>query len=71
MRQGLQELVRAIEAGESVLIHCSAGMHRTGMMAFAVLRWLGTAQAEALNLIHTMRPQTREGMREEHLVWGN
>ncbi len=71
MRQGLQELVRAVEAGESVLIHCSAGMHRTGMMAFALLRWLGTPESEALELINTMRPETRAGMREEHLIWGN
>ncbi len=71
MRQGLQELVRAVEASESILIHCSAGMHRTGMMAFALLRWFGLPQAQALELITTMRPETREGMREEHLLWGN
>lgn len=70
-RRGLQELVAAVEAGESVLIHCSAGIHRTGMLTFALLRWLGHSQDEALNRIGAMRLQTREGLREEYLAWGN
>jgi protein tyrosine phosphatase (PTP) superfamily phosphohydrolase (DUF442 family) len=71
MRLGLQELVTAIEAGESVLVHCSAGIHRTGMLTFALLRWLGLPEAEALAVLATMRPATRAGIRAEHLVWGN
>ncbi len=63
LRQGLQEWVRAVEAGESVLNHRSADMHPTGMMAFALLRWLGVPRVEAVELIHTMRP--------EYLIWGN
>jgi protein tyrosine phosphatase (PTP) superfamily phosphohydrolase (DUF442 family) len=67
MRLGLQELVTAIEAGESVLVHCSAGIHRTGMLTFALLRWLGLSEPEALAVLATMRPATREGIRAEHL----
>jgi protein-tyrosine phosphatase len=71
LRRGLQELVSGLVAGETVLVHCSAGIHRTGMLVFAALRWLGYAQAAALDLIATMRPETREGMRDEHVAWGN
>lgn len=71
MRLGLAELVAAVESGESVLVHCSAGIHRTGMLVFALLRWLGESEPEALALLATMRPTTREGLRTEHLAWGN
>ncbi len=71
MRRGLQGLTASLEAGESVLIHCSAGIHRTGMLAFALLRSVGLQEAEALEKIAEMRPQTREGMHKEHLAWGN
>ncbi|MEZ6140912.1 MAG: tyrosine-protein phosphatase [Zavarzinella sp.] len=71
LRRGLAVLVAAMEVGESVLVHCSAGIHRTGMLAFALLRWLGITESEALDIIATMRPVTREGVRAEHLAWGN
>jgi protein-tyrosine phosphatase len=71
MRRGLEELVTGLQAGESVLVHCSAGIHRTGMLVFAALRWLGLAEAEALDLIAALRAETRAGLRDEHLEWGN
>jgi protein-tyrosine phosphatase len=71
MRRGLQELVESIEAGESVLIHCSAGIHRTGMLTFALLRWLNIPEIEALDMIEAMRSVTRADIRAEHLAWGN
>lgn len=71
MRQGLQELIACLQAGESVLIHCSAGIHRTGMFAFALLRSLGLPEPEALEKIAMMRPHTRNGMRPGDTAWGN
>jgi protein-tyrosine phosphatase len=60
-----------LEAGEVILVHCSAGIHRTGMLAFALLRWCGADEAEAIEAIGAMRPETLTGMREDHLAWGN
>lgn len=71
LRRGLLDVVSALDGGESVLIHCSAGIHRTGMLAFAVLRWSGATEEEALETLSALRTATREGVREEHLRWGN
>jgi protein-tyrosine phosphatase len=60
-----------LEAGESILLHCSAGIHRTGMVAFALLRWRGASPEEALGLIEALCPETRTGLREVRLAWGN
>ncbi len=71
LRQGLADLIVNLNAHESVLIHCSAGIHRTGLFAFALLRSLGLSEAEALAQIAVMRPQTRNGMRPDDTRWGN
>jgi protein tyrosine phosphatase (PTP) superfamily phosphohydrolase (DUF442 family) len=71
MRQGLHDMVACLKAGESVLIHCSAGIHRTGMFTFALLRSLGLSEPEALEKIALMRPHTRNGMRPGDTDWGN
>jgi len=71
LRRGLPELSGYLDAGSSLLLHCSAGIHRTGMVAYALLRWRGIASNEALDLIAKMRQLTREGLREHHLAWGD
>jgi protein tyrosine phosphatase (PTP) superfamily phosphohydrolase (DUF442 family) len=71
LRHGLAELVAAVAAGESVLVHCSAGIHRTGRLALALLRWVGVSESAALDLLAAMRPVTRAGVGPEHLAWGN
>jgi protein-tyrosine phosphatase len=71
MRIEVQNLAKNIEMGESVLVHCSAGIHRTGMFVFGLCRWLGYSEVEALKLISDMRTVTREGLQSEHLAWGN
>jgi protein tyrosine phosphatase (PTP) superfamily phosphohydrolase (DUF442 family) len=58
MRRGLHELVGAVEPGESLLVQCSAGIHRTGMLVFALLSWLGLSEGAALEQIGTMLHNT-------------
>lgn len=45
---GVRELARALRAGESALLHCAAGIGRTGTVAACVLKALGLPTAEAL-----------------------
>lgn len=69
--EGIIGLSNCIDKGESLLIHCAAGMHRTGMVAYTLLRLRGFPEAEALRMIGEMRPHTLEGIHQKHIAWGN
>ena len=68
---GLAALLAALDAGESIALHCSAGIHRTGMIAYALLRARGDSPAQALADIERMRPVTRAGMTAERQAFGD
>ncbi|HUE97665.1 MAG TPA: hypothetical protein VMN99_00345 [Anaerolineales bacterium] len=65
---GLSQL---LDDGKSVLIHFSAGIHRTGTVAYGLLRWRGMNTEQALKLIGRMRRETAEGMLEKRMRWGD
>jgi hypothetical protein len=67
---GLVDVSRALDRGQSVLIHCAAGIHRTGMVAYALLRLRGASATEALDALHTCRIVTRKGLDDRRLAWG-
>jgi len=69
--EGLLQLVEWLDAGEAILIHCSAGIHRTGMLAYALLCWRGLSAEEALELIGALRDHTRAGLQARQIAWGN
>ena len=70
-REGVRAIVVRLEAGESVLLHCSAGIHRTGMFAYALLRCAGFGEGASLRRIAELRAHTRGGLRKAHLTWGD
>lgn len=45
---GVEQVVQALARDETVLIHCAAGMGRTGSMAACVLKRLGLTREQAL-----------------------
>ena len=65
----LEAINRRIDAGAWVVMHCAAGMHRTGMAAYALLRLRGLSPAEALGVIRLARPVTHEGVGPKRLAW--
>jgi protein-tyrosine phosphatase len=46
-----KEVARALQSGKSVLIHCGAGIGRSGAAAIAVLLALGEAATEARRMV--------------------
>lgn len=57
--------------GARIYLHCSAGIHRTGMMSYAFLRFLGFSGEAALEMLQKMRAITSEGVGEDRLEWGD
>ena len=50
-REGVNEIVAALHQGESVLLHCAAGIGRTGTTAACVLKSLGLELETALHAV--------------------
>lgn len=72
-----EEIVAAFEAMErelgacgKVFIHCSAGIHRTGMIAYAFLRWSGMDNEAAMEAIRDMREITASELTAERAALG-
>lgn len=70
IRAAFIDVRAALEAGGRVLVHCSAGIHRTGMMAFGLLRFLGIEANEAKRVFTLLRQVTATGVGDERVAWG-
>lgn len=46
--------------GRKIVLHCSAGLHRTGVFLYLLLRESGLCKSEALAKIHEARPLTAQ-----------
>ena len=65
------QLMFVLEAGHQIYIHCSAGIHRTGMVTYGFLRYLGKDRPTALQFLSDVRKVTFEQVGEERLIWGD
>jgi protein-tyrosine phosphatase len=61
-RRDIADVASALQAGESVLLHCAAGIGRTGTAAACVLKSLGLDTATALQRVRDAgsNPQNAE-----------
>ena len=65
-----EHMLAELGRGGRVYLHCSAGLHRTGMIANAFLRWQGFSADDALALLTSLRPLTATEVGAERLQWG-
>jgi len=58
----IKDVAEVLEKGESVLVHCAAGIGRTGMFASCLLQALGSNEEEAIATIKAAGsgPETKE-----------
>lgn len=56
VRPFLEELADHVQEGRSLLMHCGAGIGRTGTIAAALLMHLGIPHEEALSNVASARP---------------
>merc|ERR1719231_1256035 len=61
----VSEVAMLLRDGESVVVHCAAGMHRTGAVCYIALRLLGYNPEQALDKILQTRPVTHHELTKE------
>jgi predicted protein tyrosine phosphatase len=65
----LATLVPLVAGGATAVIHCSAGIHRTGMFTYALLRAHGLGSDEAAATLRRLRAVTADGVGDQRLEW--
>jgi protein-tyrosine phosphatase len=68
-RTMLKALRQALMGGAKVFVHCSAGIHRTGMITTALLRSLGMTREESSEVLRDLRHATADGVGHERVKW--
>ena len=71
VRELFIKLSDLIHLGNKIYIHCSAGIHRTGMIAYGFLRFLGKEKLEAFELLQSLREVTAAQVGEDRLIWAD
>ena len=55
------------QKGTNVMLHCAAGVHRTGTCAFTLLRMSGYEAAESYKMLETIREATYKGVGDHRI----
>jgi protein-tyrosine phosphatase len=71
LAQVFVQMNEILNNGGNIYLHCSAGIHRTGMISYAFLRFIGNEHNEAIQVLQSLRTVTGDGVGEERVAWGN
>ncbi len=73
--QELKALFKTMEESlnknAKIYIHCSAGIHRTGMISYAFLRFIGQSNQLALRTLKELRKETSDNVGSHRVTWAN
>jgi protein-tyrosine phosphatase len=70
LAQTVQQTIAYAQAGQHIVIHCSAGIGRTGLFtAYLAKRCLGLSGAEALQWVRRFIPRAVETPEQQQLVF--
>jgi protein-tyrosine phosphatase len=69
MVAALATIAPLVAGGATAVIHCSAGIHRTGMFGYALLRAHGLDPGKAAATLQQLRAVTADGVGEQRLEW--
>lgn len=67
--EALRKMASALEDGGRIFLHRSAGIHRTGMIAAALLFHLGHDEAQTKATLTALRPLTAMDVGDARLEW--
>lgn len=68
-RAGIHALARSLAAGDAVLLHCAAGMGRTGSAAACVLKSLGLPAHDALERVRQAGSNPQNAQQSGFVEW--
>ncbi|MEL7146803.1 MAG: dual specificity protein phosphatase family protein [Bacteroidota bacterium] len=66
--KSIKRMLDAILDGKNILIHCSAGLHRTGMFAYCLMIKGGMSHMAAMEAIKEIRLETFNALDEKYLT---
>jgi protein tyrosine/serine phosphatase len=67
--QALHAMDSSLQEGGRIFLHCSAGIHRTGMIAAALLFHRGHDEEQTRAMLAALRPLTASDVGEARLDW--
>ncbi len=68
--QLFEVLKSSLEKKGRIYIHCSAGIHRTGMISYAFLRYIGLKPEQSMQKLLELRKDTYHNVGDHRIQWG-